>query len=153
MKKTVRAVGGTFIGIEKTGEATLSTQKERGFATVSIRLLSIITWVASVSVWFRSKARGARVKYGEKMAHFFGSRSFLPAAKTPLSFFAPKPNEKGWLRRLYQSRNVKVEIYKFAVINVHFRISRLFFGSICRRVTVYDYTLKNFNINYGLCLS
>ena len=47
----------------------------------------------------------------------------------------------------------KVEIYKFAVINVHFRISRLFCGSICRRVTEYDYTLKNFNINYGLCFS
>ena len=36
VKETVRAVGGTFIGIEKTGEATRSTQKERGIATVSI---------------------------------------------------------------------------------------------------------------------
>lgn len=89
----------------------------------------------------------------KNMAHFSGSRSFFPAANTPLSFFAPKPKEKGWLRRLYQSRNVKVEIYKFAVINVHFRISRLFCGSICRRVTEYDYTLQNFNINYGLCFS
>lgn len=89
----------------------------------------------------------------KNMAHFSGSRSFFPAANTPLSFFAPKPKEKGWLRRLYQSRNVKVEIYKFAVINVHFRISRLFCGSICRSVTEYDYTLQNFNINYELCFS
>ena len=129
------------------------TQK-RGTATVSIRLLSIIAWVASVSVRFRSKARGAGVKYSEKNGAFFGSRSFFPAAKTPRSFFAPKPNENGWLRRLYQSRNVKVQIYKFAVINVvHFRISRLFCASIYRRVTEYDYRLKNFNINYGLCFS
>jgi len=64
----------------------------------------------------------------KKIAHFFGSRFFFPSAKTPRSSFAPKPNEKGWLRRLYQLRNVKVEIYKFAMINVHFLGFRGYFA-------------------------
>ena len=51
--------------------------------------------VASVSVRFRSKERGTRVKDRSKMA-FFGSCFISRAAKTenpvPRSFFAPKPN-------------------------------------------------------------
>ena len=154
MKKTVRAVGGTFIGIEKNrGGYTQHAKRKRhcnGKHKTNINHSVGSKRFRPVSEQSTRSESQIRQK---KMAHFFGSRSFLLAAKTPLSFFAPKPNEKGWLRRPYQSSKVKVEIYNFAVINLHFRISRLFFGSICRRVTEYDYTLKNFNINYGLCLS
>ena len=154
MKKTVRAVGGTFIGIEKNrGGYTQHAKRKRHCNGKHKTTINHSVGSKRFRPVSEQSTRSESQIRRKKMAHFFGSRSFLPAAKTPLSFFAPKPNEKGWLRRLYQSRNVKVEIYKFAVINVHFRISRLFFGSICRRVTVYDYTLKNFNINYGLCLS
>ena len=71
---------------KKTGEATRSTQKERGIATVSIRLLSIIAWEASVSVRFRSKARGARFKYDEKNGALF-RLSFLSSRGQNSSVF------------------------------------------------------------------
>ena len=63
------------------------------------RLHDLLACVTSVSVRFRSKERGARVKDQARNCSsktFFGSRFISLAAKTknpvPRSFFAPKPN-------------------------------------------------------------
>ena len=62
----------------------------------SHRLLCTIASVASVSVLFRSKEGGTRVKDRTKNGAFFDSRSISRSVKAenpfPLSFFAPKPN-------------------------------------------------------------
>ena len=60
----------------------------------------MLAYVASVSVRFRSKERGTRVKdrtkNGASKRAFFGSRFISPAVKTenpvPRSFFGPKLN-------------------------------------------------------------
>ena len=66
------------------------------YIAVENRVLCTIASVASVSVLFRSKERGTRVKDREKNGAFFDSCSISRSVKAEnpflLSLIAPKPN-------------------------------------------------------------